>query len=152
MMNRKQLSASIEDYLETILEISPDNAGVRASQISRKMGVTRPSVTGALRLLKLRKLINYQPYIPVKLTPAGIEQAKRVARRHHDLYEFLNTVLQIPAESAETAACSMEHIIPESIADIFLAFTEFLATRPGMRKKLADGFRQFCEERNSDKS
>lgn len=140
---KKKLSASLEDYLEAILELGNGYAGVKASDISQRLKVTRPSVTGALRLLNERRLINYAPYAPITLTPAGEALARKVLERHHNLYEFLHKVLLIPVADAEEAACSMEHILPEQTAQAFVNFTDFLTAEPKLRDKLADRFRAF---------
>lgn len=146
-MPKRKLSASLEDYLEAILEIAAGGQGVRASEISQRLSVTRPSVTGALRLLRDRGLIHYEPYKQITLTPAGTAQARRVLDRHHHLYGFLHSVLLLPAESAEETACSMEHILPESTAGVFLAFTEFLTANPQLRDKLSASFQKFLDKR-----
>lgn len=144
---KKKLSASLEDYLEAILELSEGRDGVKASEISAKLGVTRPSVTGALRLLCERKLINYAPYAAITLTPAGAALARKVLERHHNLYDFLHKVLLIPVADAEEAACSMEHILPEHTAQAFVNFTDFLNAGPKLRDKLAESFREYLHTR-----
>ena len=44
--NEKQLSASLEDYLEAILNLAGDSQGARSKDIAEALGVARPSVTG----------------------------------------------------------------------------------------------------------
>jgi len=144
---KQKLSASLEDYLEAILELGEGRDGVKASDISQRLGVTRPSVTGALRLLCERKLINYAPYAPITLTPSGAAQARKVCERHRNLFDFLHNVLLIPVEDAEDAACSMEHILPEQTAQAFVDFTDFFSAAPKLRDKVAAGFREFLDNR-----
>jgi Mn-dependent DtxR family transcriptional regulator len=54
------LSESLEDYLETILDLEKTNKVARVKDIAEKMGVLRGSVTGALKNLAEKKLINYK--------------------------------------------------------------------------------------------
>jgi Mn-dependent DtxR family transcriptional regulator len=44
-------SASDEDYLETIIRLRNETGEVRASAISQRLGVRKPSVTEAIKKL-----------------------------------------------------------------------------------------------------
>ena len=57
-----QLSESLENYLETILELEKANKVARAKDIADKLNLQRGSVTGALKSLAAAGLINYHPY------------------------------------------------------------------------------------------
>jgi DtxR family Mn-dependent transcriptional regulator len=61
MVARKNnsLSASQEDYLEAILNVADASGVARSTNIAISLGVAKPSVTGALRLLAQRGLVNY---------------------------------------------------------------------------------------------
>ena len=56
------LSASMEDYLEAIYEIDQSRRAVRVKDVSQKLGVTMPSVNGALKSLEARGLIKHEKY------------------------------------------------------------------------------------------
>jgi len=56
MQSTKTLSASLEDYLEAIYHIVREKKAARAKDISKRLGVNRSSVTGALHSLAERKL------------------------------------------------------------------------------------------------
>ncbi len=105
------LSESLEDYLEVILKLEQAQKVARAKDIAEKMNVQRGSVTGALKNLKEKKLINYEPYSFITLTPKGKKLAREITRRHAVLKDFLSNVLQIDTETAEATACRMEHAI-----------------------------------------
>ena len=66
-----ELSQSLEDYLETILELQKSNKVARVKDIAAKKGVQRGTVTGALKTLAGKHLINYEPYSFITLTPKG---------------------------------------------------------------------------------
>ena len=65
------LSASLEDYLKAIFRIVAVKQAARAKDISARLSVSNSSVTGALRTLADRGLINYAPYDLITLTPLG---------------------------------------------------------------------------------
>ena len=87
------LTASMEDYLETVLGLAGGRDGAHVKDIARHLGVTMPSVTGALHSLAERKLVNYRPYGTVTLTERGRREAEKVRRRHRLLTGFFEEIL-----------------------------------------------------------
>lgn len=124
----RTLSASLEDYMEAIFHIASGGSAARAKDIAGALGVSRPSVTGALRALAGRGLVHYAPYGAVTLTRAGLAAAKDVIRRHEALRTFLTDVLGVDREAAERAACRMEHALPPAALERLVRFL-----RPGAR-------------------
>ncbi|MEZ5357685.1 MAG: metal-dependent transcriptional regulator [Candidatus Zixiibacteriota bacterium] len=131
----RHLSASLEDYLETILLLSPENDGARVKDISASLKVNYSSVTGALQSLAARKLVNYSPYTRVTLTKSGAKIARDVLSRHVSLKEFFIKVLSIDEQNADEAACRMEHCISQEVLDRFVQFAEYIERCP---KGIAD--------------
>lgn len=140
------LSVSIENYLETIFLISREHHVARVKDISDRLKVSRPSVTGMLQTLRDREFVNYEPYQFVTLTPKGEAIAKRVARRHEALRDFMVHVLSIDYAEADEAACHMEHGISKHVVDRFLEFSEFVQTCPRAGAKWVHGFGYSCGE------
>ena len=130
MVSSQTLSSSLEDYLEAIFHIVNEKGAAKARDISKRLGVTGPSVTEALKHLAERELVNYQPYDVITLTDAGRATAERVARRHEILRNFLVKVLAVTPPEAEEAACRMEHAVRGEIIERLVKFVEFLETCP----------------------
>ncbi len=139
------LTASLEDYLEAIFHVASDRQAVKPRDIARRLKVSYASVTGALRSLAEKKLINYAPYDLITLTPAGMEAAKDVVRRHEVLHDFLVDVLAVDDAQAGDAACRMEHSIPRAIMDRLIQFVEFVQTCPRGGNKWIQGFSYHCD-------
>ena len=58
-MNKEiKLSESLEDYLEIILQLENSHKVARQKDIAETLGVQRGSVTGALKALTERELVN----------------------------------------------------------------------------------------------
>lgn len=144
-MTELTLSASLEDYLEAIFHIVREKRAARPKDISRYLEVGNSSVTGALKALAARRLVNYAPYDVVTLTPSGEEAARDVVRRHESLREFFIKVLAADQELAENAACKMEHAVPPELVDRFVRFVEFIEMCPHGGPGLVEGFRQHVE-------
>ncbi len=129
-MNSPELSASLEDYLETIFFLSREEGKARPKEIAKRMKVRAASVTGALKALADRDLINYAPYASVTLTDEGREIAGRIAVKHEALLHFFTQVLGVERAEAEEFACSMEHTIPDDILQRFVRFAEYTEKCP----------------------
>jgi Mn-dependent DtxR family transcriptional regulator len=110
------VSASKQDYLETILDFSLETGEARSIDIARHLSVSRASVNKSLGVLKENGLIEHEFYGNVKLTEKGLKVAKQVRARHDTLKTFLIEVLGVNAETAETDACRMEHAISRETA------------------------------------
>jgi DtxR family Mn-dependent transcriptional regulator len=121
---REALSASLEDYLEAILQLERASRVARVSEIAGQLGVSRPSVTGALKHLSARRLVAHAPYGHVTLTTEGTRIAVEVERRHLAIKDFLIGVLGIPDHRAESTACKMEHVLEPEILAYFVAHAE----------------------------
>lgn len=142
----EELSASLEDYLEAIFWIIKEKQAARAKDIADRLNVARSSVTGALRALAERELVNYTPYDLITLTDRGRAAAEDVARRHEVLRDFLIKVLSVDAKEADETACKMEHTIPEKIIERFVEFAEFVERCPRAGANWLKGFGYYCND------
>lgn len=114
----------LEDYLEAIFNLSRDDRGARSRDIADAMNVHKSTVTSALRALKQMGLIHYAPYEAVSLTEAGVKVAADVVQRHETLREFFTDVLEVNPDTAEKAACGMEHSMPRQIVEKLAEFAK----------------------------
>ena len=142
-----QLSASLENYLETILNLYEEKQKIKAVEIAKSLNVSKASVTEALRALAAKGLINYAPYEDISLTAQGIERAQKVTLKHQVLYDFLSGILGIEHEEAITNACKIEHVISENVLDKFIAFLEFNKTHCVEKHDCAEEFNSFYKNR-----
>jgi len=141
------LSASLEDYLEVILNLANESNFARSKDIAKSLGVSQASVTGALRVLKKKGLANYKPYDYVTLTEPGRAAAAEIATKHNILKSFFVDVLGVESDVAQQAACKAEHTLgPEIIAKL-LCFIEFVTHSSKNGCDLADEFQKFCKNR-----
>lgn len=104
-------SASSQDYLEAILELSNERGQIRSIDLSSKLGVTRASVNRAIGVLKELGYVTQEKYSEILLTIEGRKAAEAVIIRHKTLKTFLIEVLGVTSEIAQVDACKMEHSI-----------------------------------------
>jgi len=140
------LSASLEDYLEVIFHLERSNRVARAKDIADQMNVQRASVTGALKALAGRGLINYSPYSYITLTSTGRNIARDIIRRHEALKEFFITALQLDQEQAEANACRIEHAIDPVAIDRLLQFVQFIQICPRTGLDWFQAFTRYCQK------
>jgi len=107
------LTPSMEDYLEAIFEIDQVKLAVRVKDVAEKLGVTMPSVNGALKNLEANGYIKHEKYEYIELTGEGIVHAKKIWSRHKTLFRFLTVILGVSPETAENEACRIEHVLSQ---------------------------------------
>ena len=142
----KDLSASLEDYLEAIYNIIKEKKVARVKDIAEELGVTMPAVTGALRHLKSLDFVSYTPYEYIELTDKGTELAKKILYRHVKIREFLMKILDIPAEQASQNACRVEHVIDDIVLMRLIKFMEFIENHPLIEENWIIKFREFYSQ------
>ncbi len=130
MAKTDQLSESLEDYLETILELQATKTVARSKDIAEKLKIKRGSVTGMLKKLAANEFIDYEPYGYVTLTPKGEKIAKEIAKRHVVIKDFLVRILGVETKKANDAACRMEHAMDKQIFNKFVKFIKTVDTCP----------------------
>ena len=137
---KTELSENLEDYLETILALEKLNKVARVKDIAEKLGILRGSVTGALRTLQEKGLVNYEPYSFITLTSRGSTIAREITRRHEAIKDFLANILQIDSEKAEANACRMEHAMDKAAVDRLIKFVNRLHSCPRTGKDWIQSF------------
>ncbi|MBD3184432.1 DtxR family transcriptional regulator [Candidatus Poribacteria bacterium] len=130
MGNNLTLTNSMEDYLEAISLLDEEMKYVRVRDIAKHMNVSMSSVTGALRTLSKRNLVEHEKYEYVALTPKGEKIAQEIRRRHDAVLKFLTEVLKMDTETAEKDACGMEHAIGSETLERLLKFIECIEDCP----------------------
>ena len=107
-----QIRESAEDYLEAILVLSKQGGGVRSVDIASMLGVSKPSVSHAMKLLREDGYIAMDRYGTVTLLEKGEEIAMRIYERHQVLTKMLEG-LGVTEEVAKADACKLEHDISD---------------------------------------
>ena len=139
----EKLSASLEDYLEAIYHLTESRDVARSKDIAEAMEVSRASVTGALRTLAEKELVNYKPYGYVTLTEKGQQVARRVVRRHEVLARFFEDLLGADPSTAQAAACRAEHTLGSEITARLMAFVEFVSQTQDDGQDIAQQFKHY---------
>jgi len=145
-----QQTASMEDYLEAIAKLREEENEVRVTQISKRLGVKKPSVTAALHKLSEDGLVKHRRYGLVELTREGRRIAEEVMRRHEVLFRFLSEVLDVDREIAQEDACKMEHSLSHTGLERLAKFVEFVLSCPKGEPLWHKGFKYYFEHGERD--
>jgi len=111
-----QINESIENYLERILMLQKKKGSARSIDVAAELGVTKPSVSHAMKLLRENGYITMNKDNEIRLTEAGLEIAEKILERHQALAEFLIRI-GVSEDTAYADACRMEHAISQESFD-----------------------------------
>ena len=111
-----RLHKSGEDYLEAILVLEQKNGDVRSLDLAEHMGVSKPSISNAMKLLREGGFLTMDENKLIHLTELGREVAGNIYERHVLLTKTLILIGVEPAV-AEQDACRVEHDISRETFD-----------------------------------
>ena len=118
-----KIQKSAEDYLEAMLIMKERHGYIRSVDLAEHLGVTKPSVSYAVKRLRENGYISMQKGGEITLLEPGMEIASRIYERHTCLTAFL-TGIGVDAETAQKDACRIEHDLSE---ETFQAIREYAA-------------------------
>lgn len=101
---------SAENYLETILMLHDRLGQVRSIDIANELDFSKPSVSVAMKNLRIGGYIEMSRDGLITLTDSGREIAERIYERHRLLTRWL-VAAGVDPELAAQDACRIEHDI-----------------------------------------
>ncbi len=108
-----RLQESGEMYLEAIHILSKKLPIVRSVDICEHRGVSKPSVSRAVGILKNGGYILCGEDGGLSLTEKGKEVAEKMYERHLVLTDYLVSI-GVPEDIASEDACKIEHVISDA--------------------------------------
>jgi DtxR family Mn-dependent transcriptional regulator len=114
-------SPTLENYLKTIYLAQGDLPStsdlVPMGRLATARGVVAGTATTMVKALAKSGLVNYEPYVGVRLTVAGEKLASLVLRRHRLIELFLVRVLGMSWAEAHDEAEQLEHAVSERVIE-----------------------------------
>ena len=110
-------TTSKQDYLKALLALSKNGGSIHSADVADVVGVSRASVSKAMKLLKESKYITKEKYGPIALTPLGKRTASAVKKRNELIKMLLTDILGVNDNVAKCDACRMEHTISSETAE-----------------------------------
>ena len=107
-----RIQESAENYLEAVLMISQRQQAVRAADLCRHLGFSRPTVSQAVHELHADGYLDVDGANHITLTPKGLALAQSILERHEVIAEIFMG-LGVSRETAYEDACRVEHYISQ---------------------------------------
>ena len=111
-----KIQESAENYLETILVLHNRKGSVRSIDIANEMNFSKPSVSVAMKNLRLGGYIKVDDDGNIILLDKGLEIAEKIYERHTLISGWLTSMGVDPKIAAEDA-CRIEHVISNETFD-----------------------------------
>jgi len=99
-----------ENYLKALISLSDAEGKVAVSELSRALGVSKPSANSMVRKLAEAGLVHYEKYKPLRLTAAGRKAAALIVRKHRLTEMFLVEQMGFGWEEVHAIAEQIEHV------------------------------------------
>lgn len=109
------LTSSMEDYLEAVLVLQQKHGYIRCVDVAGYLGVTKPSVSRAVKELSKKKCLLKKDDGTLSLT----EQGRQIAQQIYEKHQFFTKQLieaGVPRDIAVQDACRLEHVISKQVS------------------------------------
>ena len=117
------IKESAENYLETIFMLNREKGYARSIDVANELGVSKPSVSVAMKHFREDGYITIEEDGALKLTEKGEEIAERVFERHQVIAKAL-IALGVDEETAYEDSCKIEHDISQKSFEKIKAYLD----------------------------
>ena len=130
MKSEEALTATVEEYLETIYNMAAEKEIVIGARLAEKFHVAPPTVTEMLKRLVRDGYVEMDQKRQISLTETGYHAAEAVLRRHRLTERFLVDMLGMQWHEVHEEACRLEHFISGAVEARVLTSLNFPTTCP----------------------
>ncbi len=122
----KDLTKSLEAYLLAVDCLLKKKEAIIVKDVSDYLKIGGASTSNAIKKLKEKGYINYEPYGNITLTRVGEDAVHIKKYRHNTITNFLNKVLDIDIDKAEYNAEQIEYSMTDDVLTRFVHFMDFM--------------------------
>lgn len=112
---RGKVSEVVSRYLEAIYYMWAEKEPLRSARLADWLGVSRPTVTVALRRMIRDGLVRMNGQKEIELTSAGMRSAESIVRRHRIMERWLTDALGLDWVAADAEAARLEHAVSDVV-------------------------------------
>lgn len=105
----------VSRYLEAIYYMEVEGETVRSARLADWLGVSRPTVTVALRRMTRDGMVRLNGRKEIELTERGREVAAAIVRRHRIMERWLTDFLGLDWVIADEEAARLEHAVSDVV-------------------------------------
>ncbi len=113
-------SSTVENYLKALYQAEAtlgEKALVPMGQLAAAVRVAPGTATTMIKALAESGLVQYEPYLGVRLSPAGTKLAALVLRRHRLVEQFLVEVMGMSWAEVHEDAEQLEHVVSDRLIE-----------------------------------
>ncbi|HLZ95017.1 MAG TPA: metal-dependent transcriptional regulator [Candidatus Dormibacteraeota bacterium] len=108
-------SEVISRYLEAIYYMWSEGEPLRSARLADWLGVSRPTVTIALRRMARDGMVRMTRTKDIELTARGMAEAESIVRRHRIMERWLTDGLGLDWVTADEEAARLEHAVSDVV-------------------------------------
>ena len=105
----------VSHYLEAIYYVWSEGEPLRSARLADWLGVSRPTVTVALRRMARDGMVRMNSHKEIELTAKGRRAAEAIVRRHRIMERWLTDGLGLDWVTADAEAARLEHAVSEVV-------------------------------------
>lgn len=118
-------SSTEENYIKNIFHLQQATGFTTTNELAAVLGAKPASITDMLKKLKLKKLLNYEPYKEFNLTALGKKVALGIIRKHRLWEYFLVEKLQFGWDEVHEVAEELEHVTSKKLVEKLDAYLNY---------------------------
>jgi DtxR family Mn-dependent transcriptional regulator len=115
---------SQHEYLEALYEMAEEGIPTQQARLAEWLGVTRASVSEAVKRLVARQLVEVGDGRRIRFTPQGRRLAEALVRRHRLAERFLVEVVGLPWHLAHEEATEWGRVISDQVEERMVALLD----------------------------
>jgi DtxR family Mn-dependent transcriptional regulator len=108
-------SEVVSHYLEAIYYMWSEGEPLRSARLADWLGVSRPTVTVAIRRMTRYGMVRMNRRKEIELTSKGRRMAEAIVRRHRIMERWLTDGLGLDWVTADTEAARLEHAVSDVV-------------------------------------
>jgi DtxR family transcriptional regulator, Mn-dependent transcriptional regulator len=108
-------SEVVSHYLEAIYYVWSEGEPLRSARLADWLGVSRPTVTVAMRRMMRDGMVRMNAHKEIELTAKGRRAAEAIVRRHRIMERWLTDGLGLDWVTADAEAARLEHAVSEVV-------------------------------------
>jgi|TARA_B100001971_G_C18249796_1_gene577240 DtxR family Mn-dependent transcriptional regulator len=113
-------SSTVENYLKALYQAETtreERALVPMGELATTVGVAPGTATTMVKALAESGLVEYEPYLGVRLSPSGTKLAALVLRRHRLIEQFLVEIMGMSWADVHEDAEQLEHVVSDRLVE-----------------------------------
>lgn len=125
-------------YLLAISELRGEHGYARATDVAKRLGVTKSSASISLKVIRQKGFISEDENRVLFLTPRGIDAVANIAGSRSAFLKFFHDILGVEEHSALEDSCKLEHLMSHLTTDRLMRFLDFVSTNKSLQKGIAE--------------